>query len=88
MKQTGLVEVYKKEPEEEMAEVTKGWIAAGHTKPVARDLALLERIGLLEAVEGHTKGMTLYPFAVYLKSGEVICRATELHRYVKERREK
>ena len=58
------------------------WLNAGNSKPVAKSLAMLDTSGLLRKVEGHTKGMSLFPFAVYLKDGGIICKPTELHQYV------
>lgn len=58
------------------------WLNAGNSKPVATSLAMLETSGLLRKVEGHTKGMSLFPFAVYLKDGGIICKPIELHQYV------
>ena len=63
------------------------WIVDGNTKPVAHSIAIIGAAGRLVGVEGHNKGLSLYPFCVWVigANGEIdcFCRATALHRFAK-----
>lgn len=64
------------------------WICAGNTKPVAQSIAIIGAAGRLINVEGHNKGLSLYPFIVWVigADGErtCFCRATTLHQFAKQ----
>lgn len=64
------------------------WEVAGNTKPVARSIAQIGAAGRLVKVEGHNKGLSLYPFIVWVigADGErtCFCRATGLHQFAKQ----
>lgn len=69
-------QVFSKEEKEEIYNIYEM-----HSKPVALSLAILNRNGLLEHVEGRTDEYRgLLPFSVKLTSGKYICRRKELHK--------
>ena len=45
----------------------KYWEDIGHTQPIATSLAMLSVTGVLEKVEGLSKGQSVYPFYVQIK---------------------
>jgi len=64
------------------------WRDSGNTLPVARDLAFLDSIGVLERVEGHSRGMSFFPFLVRLVDGSYHGHPTELHETTQRWRER
>ncbi len=72
-----------------LEEFTDDWYHSGNSHPVARSIAILELAGVLEYVEGHTRGLSLYPFTVCIKDPQTgkkrfACKPTELHALAKE----
>jgi hypothetical protein len=60
------------------------WYKDYYTKPVAIAIVKLSKLGLLEQVEGHNKGLSLFPWFVKVKGAGYFCAATKLKAYADE----